>query len=1075
MALGVCVVILWFSKLGLQHLKGRLSSTFCSVRGLVGRVVKVDLNEENPATWGKFLKVLVDVEVEKPLFSGCFFDVASGVKKWIQVKYEKIGIFCYFCGCLGHQRRGCKLTSPMTVSNSDGILFPMFGPWLSTLSSYPSVFSGPTVVASRGFSPSSTVRKNGGALLSLTASKDGGDVEQRGSPASLSFRSRCPAMETSHGADGLGMSKRALWLPKNRLPGAERSLAISGFDGEAELLRDGNRSDDIPILERNRMDHEHLNCLTVDVDKRDIGLCASGPTVIKDGLAIQQKGKGKSPIDQNSNLSNSVCGPPIFSNGSVSCGPQLVGSRDINISTNVLEGPSIGGNVSIANGPNSSPRNLFGLVGGRSSLPSASNGPEEQSNEDKALAQFFKAQESLLHGLKHFGNLDLYEIQKIGGDIGVPTSSEVNERTTPFKKRKFEASASLCSRPHKVPRKYPDVVRDFPWDTTHKTNDSNLAIEDPSEDSSSSPSCSSILKNPLVGSFVIDDTASSSLSFAVVMDLVNATNLAFNGQGRCLSRVESTISLTPSASSQQILSSLCLVGKVIAPMTVNEDTVREFVVKTWKFQVNVVALFKTTNIPNSFELGFARVEDRAWACDNGPWCVRGYSFILKAWCPKKALSGSFDSTRIWIQIHNLPRDYFSVENGKLLGGKAGKVIKVELDEGNPASWSKFLKILIELNVNLPLFSGCFFELESGGHSWIQFKYERLGIFCYNCGILGHQRRGCPLSSPVTVANDVGIPYPLFGPWLSVASSYLDVFAGANSFSPSQDSSSRVGRGANWRLPLPSAMAGGRRSLYRPTMVGRGSKQMVKATGPMPVTGRLAVQKAWMPKKPAISRQPGVSSMAQVDGLIKEDIGPAFSSSGPTNTFKEKAKCLGVSAGPCKVQEKACGGAGPLTLKFCTDQEEGTDGDFNVGQDANGPLCRAKNFSGNNSIMGNLDHGPANSTNSNESSICGQEVNFHHDENLALTNFFQAQGTLLEELKKFGNLDLYEIKSIGGDIGVPTASEVNERTTPYKKRKFDEASASLCSRPWKLLRPHPWAIRDFPWDSEGHERKECDLI
>ncbi|KAF4375236.1 hypothetical protein F8388_000993 [Cannabis sativa] len=449
--------------------------------GLVGRVVKVDLNEENPATWGKFLKVLVDVEVEKPLFSGCFFDVASGVKKWIQVKYEKIGIFCYFCGCLGHQRRGCNLTSPVTVSNSDGIPFPMFGPWLSTLSSYPSVFSGPTV-ASRGFSASSSVRKNGGALLSLTASKEGGDGEQRGSPASLSFRSRRPAMETSHGADGLGMSKRALWLPKNRLPRVERSLAISGFDGEAELLRDGNRSDDIPILENNKMNHEILNCLTVDVDKSDIGLCASGPTVIKDGLTfqqkggltIQQKGKGKSPIDKNSNLSNSVCGPPIFSNGSVSCGPQLVGSRDINISTNLLEGPTIGGNVSIANGPNSSPHNVVGLVGGRSSLPSASNGPEEQSNEDKALAQFFNAQESLLHDLKHFGNLDLYEIRKIGGDIGVPASSEVNERTTPFKKRKFEASASLCSRPHKVPRKYPDVVRDFPWDTTPKANDSDL-------------------------------------------------------------------------------------------------------------------------------------------------------------------------------------------------------------------------------------------------------------------------------------------------------------------------------------------------------------------------------------------------------------------------------------------------------------------------------------------------------------------------------------------------------------------------------------------------------------------------
>ncbi|KAF4359542.1 hypothetical protein F8388_003545 [Cannabis sativa] len=485
--------------------------------GLVGRVVKVDLNEENPASWGKYLKVLVDVEVEKPLFSGCFFDVASGIKKWIQIKYEKIGILCYFCGCLGHQQRGCKLTSPVTVSNSDGIPFPMFGPWLSTLSSYPSVFSGPTV-APRGFAASSSVRKNGGALLSLTASEEGGDGEQRGSPASFSFRSTRPAMETLHGAAGLGKSKRALWLPKNRLPGVKRSIAISGFDGETEVLRNGNRSGDIPILESNNMNHRILNVLTVEVDKRNVGLNDNGPSIIKDGLtcqhkgglSIQQKGKGISPFDQNPTFSNSVRGPPLFSNVSGSSGPQLVGSRELINSTNLLEGPAIEGDVSIAIGPNSSPHNVVGLVGGRSSLPRASIGLEQQSNEDIALAQFFKAQESLLHDLKHFGNLDLYEIRKIGGDIGVPASSEVNERTTPFKKRKFEASASLCSRPHKVPRKYPDVVRDFPWDSTPKAKDSDLVSEDPSEDSSSSPSCSRILKNPLVGIFVIDDTASRS-------------------------------------------------------------------------------------------------------------------------------------------------------------------------------------------------------------------------------------------------------------------------------------------------------------------------------------------------------------------------------------------------------------------------------------------------------------------------------------------------------------------------------------------------------------------------------------
>uniref|UniRef100_A0A803Q2R1 Uncharacterized protein n=1 Tax=Cannabis sativa TaxID=3483 RepID=A0A803Q2R1_CANSA len=83
---------------------------------------------------------------------------------------------------------------------------------------------------------------------------------------------------------------------------------------------------------------------------------------------------------------------------------------------------------------------------------------------------------------------------------------------------------------------------------------------------------------------------------------------------------------------------------------------------------------------------------------------------------------------------------------------------------------------------------------------------------------------------------------------------------------------------------------------------------------------------------------------------------------------------------------------------------------------------------NNGIFGD---GPP-KTLSNESSICGQEVNFHHDENLALSNFFQAQNTLLQELKNFGSLDLYEIKAIGGNIGVPTTSETNARTTPFKK-------------------------------------------
>ncbi|KAF4403890.1 hypothetical protein G4B88_014346 [Cannabis sativa] len=280
-----------------------------------------------------------------------------------------------------------------------------------------------------------------------------------------------------------------------------------------------------------------------------------------------------------------------------------------------------------------------------------------------------------------------------------------------------------------------------------------------------------------------------------------------------------------------------------------------------------------------------------------------------------------------------------------------------------------------MDINMPLLSGCFFDLVSRVKRWLQFKYEHIGIFRYNCGCLGHQQRGCSLSSPVTVANSNRVSFPLFGSWLSTSSTYLDVFLGANTFTLNLTMSKKLVPGFTChRLPLAIAGAshddnGGFKGMApNGSRFSRQSKMVTnRAIFPVGTSHFLSMQNGSPSRSLLIGVQDHVRSPIVINDVDGE--------------------------GP-----KGCGPRGSL------------------GQD---------NLEKMTILM---------VTNSKSSSVCGQEVNFQHDEEQALSNIFQAQDTSLQELKQFRSLDLYEIREIGGDIRVKPTSEINARTTPFKKKK-----------------------------------------
>uniref|UniRef100_A0A803Q1J5 CCHC-type domain-containing protein n=1 Tax=Cannabis sativa TaxID=3483 RepID=A0A803Q1J5_CANSA len=571
-------------------------------------------------------------------------------------------------------------------------------------------------------------------------------------------------------------------------------------------------------------------------------------------------------------------------------------------------------------------------------------------------------------------------------------------------------------------------------------------------------------------------------------------------KGKNFSCLETSIKLSPCPSSVRALAASSLYGKVIAPMSVDIPTVLEFVAKTWKRPVSVIVLEDDLKTSNVFKFGFDNTEDRNWAISNGPWCIRGYTLALQDWSPRVDGPILFNSLRVWVQVHNLPHEFYSKDNGLLLGGLVGKVLNLEMVEDKPASWSTFFKILVDLDINKPLVSGCFFDLNSGVKQWLQMKYEKIGIFCYNCGRLGHQRRGCSLSSPVTVSKGDGIPFPMFGPWLSTSSAYHDVFSGpvyGGSSSASLVLSGKNGGAFRPAMASPAMVEG--RSKGIPALDRRPRNTLRMTSRAAAVPGK-APRLVWHPKPSDVNRESSLPVYGngdrsdalgnKKDGLALTSLGEGVGSGKFKHNIKVNLNKRAVGLSVLDVGPLPIGPNEVLNGKEMDSVEGGPHGHFNQ---LDGPNSDCAHFSSGGPVLGeflNSHDGPMGNPNltllpnlsgpahmdkvmgdqsgPNSSNLLVEYVKQPPiNEEQALSQFFKAQEDLMKDLKHFGKLDLYEIRKIGGDIGVPASSEVNERTTPFKKRKF-ESFASLFSRPHKIHRKYPGVVRDFPWDTKQKE-------
>ncbi|GLT54067.1 hypothetical protein SLA2020_272980 [Shorea laevis] len=88
----------------------------------------------------------------------------------------------------------------------------------------------------------------------------------------------------------------------------------------------------------------------------------------------------------------------------------------------------------------------------------------------------------------------------------------------------------------------------------------------------------------------------------------------------------------------------------------------------------------------------------------------------------------------------------------------------ETDDG--VGWGEYMRVRIILDLKKPLSRGQLLKLQ-GASVWVAFQYEKLPIFCFNCGIIRHGAAGC-LSSGGRRTLGAGRA-DQFGKWLRVPS------------------------------------------------------------------------------------------------------------------------------------------------------------------------------------------------------------------------------------------------------------------------------------------------------------------
>ena len=185
-----------------------------------------------------------------------------------------------------------------------------------------------------------------------------------------------------------------------------------------------------------------------------------------------------------------------------------------------------------------------------------------------------------------------------------------------------------------------------------------------------------------------------------------------------------------------------LVGKFLSKRRINLEAVVKALKLIWKTSENFV---DQDTGDNTTLFLFQKEEDLNRVLKASPWSFDKYLLVLHKFGKGDSVSTiTFNRSSFWIQVHGLPMRMQTKEVVEKIAGPLGPIEKVDVGSRG-FSLGKYLRLRMSIDISKPLSRGRVVRMGATEKGWVDFRYERLPIFCYWCCKLDHDDRDCPLS------------------------------------------------------------------------------------------------------------------------------------------------------------------------------------------------------------------------------------------------------------------------------------------------------------------------------------------